>query len=75
MRDLVPLWGGRSNLLTRLPKEEAICLSVTWWLIVFSTYLITSVLRLLFSKKKEHSEGNMGLTLWLSLNEVAELMD
>lgn len=75
MRDLVPPWGGRSNLLTRLLEEEVICLSVTWLFIVFSTYLISFVLRLHFSKEKEHSEGNMGLTLWQSLNKAAELTD
>lgn len=75
MKDLVPSWGGRSNLLTRLPEEEVICLSVTWWFIVFSTYLISFVFRLHFSEKKEHSEGSMGLTLRLSVNKAAELMD
>lgn len=75
MRDLVPPWGGRGNLLTRLPEEEVICLSVTWLFIVFSTYLISFVVRLHFSEEKEHSEGNIGLTFWLSLNKAAELMD
>ena len=76
MRDLVPPWGGRSNLLRRLPEEKVICLSVSWWFIDFSTCLISFALGLHFSKMRRKCtlKGIMRLTLRPSLNRAAELM-